>query len=102
MALVEARIFMHEMRVSEAVAPGRAANMLLTPLARVIAVAVQDAEAPLVLGVPLGVPLPIIVMPSPTGMVIPEVHVHEPAGMLITSPSTAVCVGPLMTAFTLF
>jgi hypothetical protein len=41
-----------------------------------------------------------MVIPMPLGTVIPEVQVHDPAGMMIVSPSTAVCIGPLMTAFT--
>ncbi len=49
----------------------------------------------------LGVPLPWMVMPIPLGTVIPDDQVHDPAGIFIVSPSTATCVGPLMTAFTL-
>src|SRR6267378_4085703 len=45
-------------------------------------------------------PAPIMEMPIPLGTVMPLVQVHEPAGMLIVSPLTAVCVGPLMMAFT--
>jgi|SRR6516162_4460739 hypothetical protein len=46
------------------------------------------------------VPAPMIVIPIPAGTLMPEAQVHEPAGILITSPSTAVCVGPFITAFT--
>jgi hypothetical protein len=60
----------------------------------------QDELAPVVAGVLFGEPLPIIVIPMPPGTVIPPVHVQVPAGMFMVSPSTAVCVGPLMTAFT--
>ena len=63
-------------------------------------VAEQDELAPIVAGVLFGEPLPIIVMPMPPGTLIPPVHVQVPAGMFMVSPSTAVCVGPLMTAFT--
>src|SRR5262249_7397738 len=41
-----------------------------------------------------------MVMPIPLGTVMPPVHVHDPEGIWIVSPSTAVCVGPLMTALT--
>jgi hypothetical protein len=42
----------------------------------------------------------MIEMPIPAGTVIPAVQVQVPAGILIVSPSAAVCVGPLITAFT--
>jgi hypothetical protein len=54
-------------------------------------------------GVLFGVPVPVIVMASPLRTVIAEVHCELPpehAGIMIVSPFTAVCVGPLMTAFT--
>jgi hypothetical protein len=41
-----------------------------------------------------------MVMPMPLGTVTPVVQVHVPEGRLIVSPLTAVCVGPLITAFT--
>jgi hypothetical protein len=66
----------------------------------VIVVALHDAEAPVVEAVLFGVPLPLIVMAMLWGTVMPLVHVQEPEGIWIVSPSTAVCVGPLMTAFT--
>ena len=53
---------------------------------------------PKVLGPVFGVPLPVSVIP--TEMESPLVQVQVPAGMIIVSPATAVCVGPLMTAFT--
>ena len=37
---------------------------------------------------------------TPLGTVRFEVHVQMPDGMTIVSPFAAVCVGPLMTAFT--
>jgi hypothetical protein len=66
----------------------------------VMAVALHEELAPVVLAVEFGVPLPMMVIPIPLGTVIPDVHVQDPAGMLIVSPLTALCVGPLMTAFT--
>lgn len=49
----------------------------------------------------LGVPVPVMSMPTPV-MAMPEDQLQgEPVvGMMILSPSTAVCVGPLITAFT--
>jgi len=63
-------------------------------------VLLHDALAVFVLGVEFGVPAPIMVMPIPLGTEIPFVQVQEPAGILMMSPLPAVCVGPLMTAFT--
>lgn len=60
----------------------------------------QDELGVCVPGVELGVPLPRMAIPTPLGAVMPVVQVHDPAGILIVSPFTAVCVGPLMTAFT--
>lgn len=60
----------------------------------------HEALAPVVVGVEFGVPFPIMVIPTPLGTLIPEVQVQEPGGMLMVSPLTAVCVGPLMMAFT--
>ena len=93
---------MQEMRVSDELAVGCSRNML-PPDVRlsVIAVAAQDEDAPMVLAALPGVPLPMMLMPMPLGTVTPLVQVHAPAGTLIVSPSTAVWVGPLMTAFTL-
>ena len=62
-------------------------------------VAVQEADGPVTAGSPLGVPLPIIVIPI-LPIEMPLVQVQVPDGMLMMSPSTAVCVGPLMIAFT--
>jgi hypothetical protein len=45
-------------------------------------------------------PAPMMEMPILLGTVTPLVQVQEPDGMLMMSPSTAACVGPLMTAFT--
>ncbi len=59
---------------------------------------VFEVPAPNVLGVVFGDPLPMSVIP--TVIVTPEVQVQVPAGIWMTSPATAVCVGPLMTAFT--
>src|ERR1700722_9313162 len=64
------------------------------------AVLLHEAEAPVVLGVAFGVPLPMIEIPIPAGTVSPFIHVQEPAGMLMMSPSSATCVGPLTTALT--
>ena len=69
-------------------------NVSVVPLA-------QEDEGAEVLEPEFGVPLPVIVMPICDGTTIPVVQVHVPAGMLIVSPSTATCVGPLMTALTL-
>jgi len=41
-----------------------------------------------------------MVIPMPLGTVMPELQGQEPEGIWITSPSMAVCVGPLMTALT--
>jgi hypothetical protein len=65
----------------------------------VIIVWLHEADAPWALALELGVPVPVMVMPMPDTL-MPEVQVHDPAGMTTTSPSTAVCVGPWMTAFT--
>jgi hypothetical protein len=67
---------------------------------KVIVVALHDADAPVVAAALFGVPLPLIVMPMLGGTVMPVVHVHDPEGIWIVSPSTAVCIGPLMIAFT--
>src|SRR6202035_680425 len=45
-------------------------------------------------------PAPMMEMPIPLGTVIPLVQVQEPAGILMVSPLTAVCLGPLIIAFT--
>jgi hypothetical protein len=63
-------------------------------------VSLHEELAPVVEAVELGMPAPTIEIPMPCGTVRPVVHVHDPDGMLTTSPSTAVCIGPLMTAFT--
>jgi hypothetical protein len=62
---------------------------------------VLAVPAPLVPPPVLGVPVPVMSIPTPE-IVIPEVQAQgEPVvGMIIVSPFTAVCVGPLMTAFT--
>ena len=65
-----------------------------------IVVLLHDADAPVVPLVELGVPFPINVIATPEGTVMPLVQVQVPEGTLIVSPLTAVCVGPLMTAFT--
>jgi hypothetical protein len=70
------------------------------PLVTVMAVPLQDEDAPVVVGSELGVPLPAMVIPILLGTFTPEVQEQLPAGMLMVSPSMAVCVGPLMTAFT--
>jgi hypothetical protein len=93
------RIFMQEMRDKEELVVGRSRKTLLFELS-VMTVAVQEEDAPVVLALLLGVPLPMMVIPTPLGTVMPDVHVQEPDGIWITSPLTAVCVGPLMTAFT--
>lgn len=69
------------------------------PLGIVDAMLVELVPAPLVEGPVFGVPDPMMEMPTPE-IVIPELHEQEPAGIMIVSPLTAVCVGPLMTAFT--
>src|ERR1700733_5806688 len=75
----------------------------IMPLVTVIVVSLaQDEEAPTVVGSELGVPFPVMVIPMPLGTLMPEAQVQFPEGMLMVSPSLAVCVGPLMTAFTFF
>ena len=61
---------------------------------------VLTVPAPELLGLLFGVPLPMIDIPIPLGTVTPPVQVQDPAGILMVSPSTALCVGPLITAFT--
>jgi hypothetical protein len=96
-----ATIFMHEMRDSELPEVGCSKNMLPPEVrSSVMTVAVQDEDAPVVLAPLCGVPVPLMVMPMPLGTVTPVVQVHVPEGRLIVSPLTAVCVGPLITAFT--
>ena len=65
----------------------------VTPV-RVIAVLLHEADAPVTLGLELGVPLPCMVIPIPAGTVMFAVHVQEPGGMMMVSPLAAVCVGP--------
>ena len=72
----------------------------LTPPFIVMFVAVQEAEAVKVAAVELGVPEPMIVIPMLLGTTIPLAQVQDPDGILMMSPSTAVCVGPLMIALT--
>src|SRR5882724_5793170 len=62
----------------------------------------QEDDGTVMPDVELGVPLPAIVMPIFDGTVMPVevVQVQEPEGIWMISPSTAVCVGPLMTAST--
>src|SRR6266478_4139286 len=55
--------------------------------------------APKVPAPTFGVPAPMMEMPTPE-ILMPEVQVQEPDGILIVSPLTALCVGPLITAFT--
>jgi hypothetical protein len=97
---VPGSMLIQEIREVELPNVGLIRKIAFPPALSVIVVAVQDAEAPVVLGVLFGVPLPMIVIPIPLGTVIPAVQVHVPAGILIVSPLTAVCVGPLITAFT--
>jgi Mn2+/Fe2+ NRAMP family transporter len=61
----------------------------------VIEVCLQDADASIISGVLLGVPVPVIVIPLLLGTEIPPVQVQEPAGIIIVSPSAATCTGPL-------
>ena len=70
------------------------------PALSTITVAWQEAAAPVLPDPGLGVPEPISVKPTLLGGMRFEVHMQVPAGMLITSPSTTVCVGPLITALT--
>jgi hypothetical protein len=70
------------------------------PPLSMISVAVQELAAPVVLALEFGVPEPIRVIPTLAGGTRFEAHVHIPAGTLMISPSTAVWIGPLMTAFT--
>jgi len=92
---------MQEIRVVEFPKLGRAVNTVIPET--VIDVAPQDALGPNVEAVAFGVPVPVIVIPMLLGMVMPGLvdQVHDPAGITMISPSTAVCVGPLMTALTL-
>src|SRR5262249_21244528 len=94
-------ILRQEKRVRDAVGPGLATKAWFATLLTIV-VWVQDAEGPKVLAVEFEVPVPRIEMPIPAGIVTEVVQVHVPAGIFITSPLTATCVGPLMTAFTLF
>jgi len=73
--------------------PDESSSVITVPIA-------QEELAPVVVAVELGVPLPMIVIPILLGTVIPVVQVHEPLGILMVSPLIAVCVGPLITAFT--
>jgi hypothetical protein len=66
----------------------------------VITVAVQDESGRYVDVLLDGLPLPMMEIPIPLRTVIPLVQVQDPAGIIMMSPSTAVCVRPLMTAFT--
>ena len=61
---------------------------------------VPIVPAPKVFGDAFGVPLPMIDIPIPLRTLMTLVQVQEPAGMMIVSPSTATCVGPLMTLLT--
>jgi len=98
--LVPDAMTMQESRVVEFPNVG-VARKAVTPLAKVMLVCVQAELAPVLLAPDWGVPLPIIVMPIWLGTIMPALdQVQAPLGMLMTSPSTAVCVGPLMTAFT--
>jgi hypothetical protein len=45
-------------------------------------------------------PFPMIEIPMVGGTTTPVVQVQVPSGMWIVSPFTAVCKGPLITAFT--
>jgi len=72
----------------------------LIPPEIVMVVPLHEELAPVVEAAELGVPAPTIEIPMLLGTVIPVVQVHDPAGILIVSPSTAVCVGPLITALT--
>jgi hypothetical protein len=72
----------------------------LIPPEIVMVVPLHEELAPVVEGVEFGVPAPTIEIPMLPGTVIPVVQVHDPEGILIMSPSTAVCVGPLMIALT--
>jgi hypothetical protein len=91
----------HDTRIREFPNAGNKLIMeVAEPALSIISVAVQEVEAPVVLGPELGVPEPISVKPTLLGAVRIEVHVHVPEGMLIVSPFTTVCVGPLMTALT--
>jgi hypothetical protein len=91
---------MQEMRDVEF--PNCGAILKPTTLAKVMLVPLHEALGPNVAAVELGVPVPVIVMPIPDGTVMPLAHVvGEHGGMMMMSPSTAVCVGPLITALTL-
>jgi hypothetical protein len=90
---------MHEILDVEFPYLGCIVNPLIPP-ETVMVVPLQEELAPVVEAVELGVPAPTIEIPMLLGTVIPVVQLHDPEGILIVSPSTAVCVGPLMTAFT--
>ena len=90
---------MQESRVVEFPYAGVIRNALMPP-ETVMLVAVQEELAPVVDEPEFGVPSPMMVIPMPLGTVSPVLQVQEPDGILITSPLTALCVGPLMTAFT--
>jgi hypothetical protein len=91
---------MHEMWDMAFPTEGVMENMDPEERSSVRTVLLHDEPAPVVPGSELGVPLPTIEIPMPLGTTMPEVHVQDPAGTLIVSPSTALCVGPFITAFT--
>jgi hypothetical protein len=93
-------MFMQEIRIVELPYRGDAEIMLWPEVVHVIVVFEQDELAPVTLASSLGVPLPMIDIPLPERTVMPVDQLQEPAGIWMASPSTAVCVGPLMTAFT--
>jgi hypothetical protein len=91
---------MQDNRVVELPYCGLNENIEPLDISAVRTVFVHEELAPLVDGLEFGVPLPEIVMPILLGTTIPEVQVQEPDGILMVSPSTAICIGPLITAFT--
>jgi hypothetical protein len=92
---------MHDKRVVELPDCGEKVNIALfdMPSVRIVPEA-QEELGTLVEAPEFGVPLPVIVIPIFVGTVMPLVHVQDPDGIWITSPSAAVCVGPLMIALT--
>jgi hypothetical protein len=94
-------ISIHETRVVEFPASGwRYINGFVDPEFTMISVAVQELAAPVAVPPEAGVPEPISVRPIFAGGTRFDVQVQVPDGTVIISPSTALWVGPLMTAFT--
>ena len=93
-------ISMQERRMVAFPYTGEKENKAPLLMLSVICVAVQDESGRNADGLPEGVPVPMIVIPMPPGTTMPLVQMQVPDGITIVSPLTALCVEPLMTAFT--